>query len=91
VWLHHDDVRRANGLEGPSEVASLEQAVAFAVRYQRRALATAEVDWSLSNGDLVPWLAGPSEPQASSRPTPALLNHAGRAHRTAIPPRSVWE
>jgi uncharacterized protein (TIGR03083 family) len=68
VWLHHDDVRRANGLEGPNEAASLAQAVAFAVRYQRRALATTEVDWSLSNGDLVRWLAGRPSPNPPHDP-----------------------
>lgn len=70
VWLHHDDVRRANGLEAPSEVASLAQAVDFALRYQRKALGTTDVDRSLSNGDLVRWLAG--RPSANAPHDPPL-------------------
>jgi hypothetical protein len=61
VWLDHDDVRRANDLEPPEELDSLRSAVDFALRYQRKALAGAEIDRSLSDGDLLRWLAGRTE------------------------------
>lgn len=58
VWLHHDDLRRANGLSPPDEVKSLHLAVNFALRYQRSVLGHAEIDRSQSNADLLRWLAG---------------------------------
>lgn len=58
VWLHHDDTRRANGLEQPREPETLGAAVEFALRYQRKALADTAVDRSVSNADLLRWLGG---------------------------------
>jgi uncharacterized protein (TIGR03083 family) len=71
VWVHHDDVRRANDLEPLSEPETLGQAVDFALRYQRKALGSAPVDRSASNGDLLRWLAG--------RPS-AIPAHPARLH-----------
>lgn len=58
VWLHHDDVRRANGLAPPAEPETLGAAVEFALHYQRKALADTVVDRSASNSDLLRWLGG---------------------------------
>ena len=58
VWMHHDDLRRANDLEPPSEPASLDQALEFALRYQRKVLGSERMDRSRPNGDLLRWLAG---------------------------------
>lgn len=70
VWLHLDDVRRANRLDPPAEPDSLGAAVEFALRYQRRALAGAPVDRSVSNGDLLRWLGG--RPSSLPPHVPAL-------------------
>lgn len=58
VWMHHDDLRRANDLERPAEPASLDQALEFALRYQRKVLGSERVDRTRPNGDLLRWLAG---------------------------------
>lgn len=58
IWLHHDDVRRANGLGPSPEPESLGEAVNFAVRYQRKALGERAIDRSASNGELLRWLGG---------------------------------
>ena len=68
VWMHHDDLRRANDLERPSEPASLDQALEFALRYQRKLLGSARVDRSLPIGDLLRWLAGRPSPLPPHEP-----------------------
>lgn len=68
VWVHHDDVRRANRLSPPAEPETLDAAVDFALRYQRRALAGATVDRSGSAGDLLRWLGGRPSPLPPHEP-----------------------
>ena len=58
IWVHHDDLRRANGLEPPEEPPSLGQAVEFALRYHERDLGDAVVDRPVSDAELLRWLAG---------------------------------
>ena len=70
VWLHHDDIRRGNGLPRPAEPESLDVAVEFAIRYQRRALGDTQIDRSTSNADLLRWLGG--RPSALPPHVPAL-------------------
>lgn len=69
IWVHHDDLRRANALPPPAEPTSLKAAVEFAMRYQRRALGSYTVDRSVPAGDLLRWLAGrPSDLPPHSPP-----------------------
>jgi uncharacterized protein (TIGR03083 family) len=68
VWLHHDDVRRANGLEAPPVPDTLNQAVSFALRYQRSVLGGSHVDRSVPPGDLLRWLSGRPSPLPSHDP-----------------------
>jgi len=58
VWLHHDDVCRANNLDRPAEPATLGAAVDFALRYQQPLLGDAVIDRTVSDGELLRWLAG---------------------------------
>ena len=58
VWLHHDDVRRANGLPPPAEPEGLRSAVATAHRYQRSRLTSPALPTGVSDADLLRWLTG---------------------------------
>jgi uncharacterized protein (TIGR03083 family) len=69
VWVHHDDIRRANQLAPDAEPETLGHAVDFALRCQRKALGSTMVDRGVSNGELIRWLAGrPSKLPAHSPP-----------------------
>ena len=68
VWLHHDDVCRANGLGQPGEPETLDAALDFALRYQRRALVGTVVDRAVSNADLLRWLGGRPSPLPPHEP-----------------------
>jgi uncharacterized protein (TIGR03083 family) len=69
IWLHHDDIRRANHLAPPAEPASLGWSVDFALRYQHKVLGPAPIDQSVTDGELLRWLAGrPSSLPAHSPP-----------------------
>jgi uncharacterized protein (TIGR03083 family) len=68
VWVHHDDIRRANNLATPAEPKTLGQAVGFALRYQRKVLGPTTIDRSASNGDLLRWLAGRPSPLPAHSP-----------------------
>jgi uncharacterized protein (TIGR03083 family) len=58
IWVHDDDLRRANGLGPGIEPPSLTEAIAFMARYQRKVLAGATVDASASLADQLRWLSG---------------------------------
>jgi uncharacterized protein (TIGR03083 family) len=68
VWVHHDDLRRANHLPPPAEPTTLGQSVDFALHYQRNVLGPTPVDRSASNGDLLRWLAGRPSPLPAHSP-----------------------
>jgi uncharacterized protein (TIGR03083 family) len=69
VWVHHDDIRRANKLANQAEPKTLGQAVDFALRYQRKVLGPTTIDRDAANADLLRWLAGrPSSLPAHSPP-----------------------
>lgn len=69
VWMHHDDLRRANQLPPPEEPDTLGRSVDFALHYQRKVLGTTPVDLGDSPGDMLRWLAGrPSTIPAHSPP-----------------------
>ena len=70
VWVHHDDIRRANHLTAPAEPVMLGRAVDFALRSQRKALGSTTVDRGVSNGELLRWLAG--RPSSLPAHSPAL-------------------
>ena len=58
IWVHGDDLRRANNLGPGIEPASLRAAVAFMTRYQRKLLGDTVVDASASPADQLRWLCG---------------------------------
>jgi len=58
IWVHDDDLRRANGLGPGIEPPSLTHAVAFLARYQRKVLGAASIDASVPLADQLRWLSG---------------------------------
>ncbi len=58
IWVHGDDLRRANHLQPGIEPESLSAAVEFLAHYQRTLLGDAPLDRSHSDADLVRWLVG---------------------------------
>jgi uncharacterized protein (TIGR03083 family) len=58
IWVHDDDLRRANDLGPGIEPPTLTHAVAFMARYQRKVLGGASVDESASPADQLRWLSG---------------------------------
>jgi uncharacterized protein (TIGR03083 family) len=58
IWVHDDDLRRANKLGPGLEPKSLTHAVEFLQRYQRKVLGDAELDASVSPADQLRWLCG---------------------------------
>jgi uncharacterized protein (TIGR03083 family) len=58
IWVHDDDLRRANNLGPGIEPASLTEAVDFIRRYQRKLLGDTAVDTSMSPADQLRWLSG---------------------------------
>jgi uncharacterized protein (TIGR03083 family) len=66
VWVHHDDLRRANGLP-TTEPDSLTATIDWALRYQRDALVT-ELDRSMSAADQLRWLTGRPAAQPAHDP-----------------------
>ena len=58
IWVHDDDLRRANHLGAGIEPASLTEAVAFMARYQQKVLGATTVDASASPADQLRWLCG---------------------------------
>ncbi|MEY2472211.1 MAG: hypothetical protein QOK28_1540 [Actinomycetota bacterium] len=71
IWVHDDDLRRANNLGAGIEPPTLSEAVAFMTRYQRKVLRDVSVDESASPADQLRWLSGrpsslaPHEPPLS--------------------------
>lgn len=70
IWVHDDDLRRANGLSPVGEPESLASVVAFLARLQRSRLGNIELDRSASAAELVRWLTG--RPSSIPPHTPAL-------------------
>jgi uncharacterized protein (TIGR03083 family) len=58
IWVHDDDLRRANALGPGIEPPSLGLAVEFMARYQRKLLAGVSVDAAASVADQLRWLTG---------------------------------
>ena len=66
IWVHGDDLRRANELGPSPEVAGLTEAVQFLQRYHRKLLGGVTMP-EASSPDLMRWLTG--------RPSSALSPH----------------
>jgi uncharacterized protein (TIGR03083 family) len=58
IWVHDDDLRRANNLGAGLEPRALAEAVGFMARYQHKVLGDTSVDGSASLADQLRWLSG---------------------------------
>lgn len=68
IWVHNDDLRRANKLGAGLEPESLAAVVDFLARYQRAPLNGAPLERSVPDADLVRWLTGRPSPLAPHDP-----------------------
>lgn len=86
TWVHHEDVRRANGM-GPDPVRespALQACLAFAFRYQRKPLGGYAVEVATPDGESI--LFGAGEPAVTLRGplADALLWLVGRPAGVAV-------